>query len=402
VITGGVKRTVAHLVAAVHSMAYAARRTGDRRDLLKQLVALNGRYTGVEKPTGVQTVAHELFRHLVVADRPFGLIIFADTTMPGIAEWTDATDVELVHVPFRTWGRGRSQLFEQVRLTARARSMGADLIYHPINTCPRFGAALPQVVTLMDLNFHHNPQWYGRAFRTWLEHTTVPGLRKADQVVCISDWVAEDARRTLGLDAGRVRKIYCGLRRLDPNEGTGSQDDVVLAVNPFQPHKNLIRIVDAVETLREERPGLQLRVAGRPQGNFRQNPGLGERLERDFVHVTGYLTDVELADEYRRAAVLCMPSFEEGFGMPVIEAMSLDTTVVTSDRSCMPEVAGEAGIFVDPASTAAITDGLRLALGESRGQREHRHRLGREHAARFDWVQIADQYIELFSEVLSS
>ena len=62
-------------------------------------------------------------------------------------------------------------------------------------------------------------------------------------------WVKRSTMR-ISLFAGRVRKIYCGLRRLDPSEGAGSQDDVVLAVNPFQPHKNLIRIVDAVETLR--------------------------------------------------------------------------------------------------------------------------------------------------------
>lgn len=369
---------------------------------MKQIVALNGRYTGVEKPTGVQTVAHQLFRHLITADRPFGLLVFADTSVPEIAEWAGASSVEVVHVPFRAWGRMRGQLFEQVRLTARARAMGADLLYHPINTCPRFGAALPQVVTLMDLNFHHNPQWYGRAFRIWLEHTTVPGLRKAARVACISNWVAEDAKRTLGLDAGRVRQIYCGLRQLHPGGDTGPEADVVLAVNPFQPHKNLIRIVDAVAALREERPGLRLRVAGRPQDNFRPSPGLAGRLEHEFVHVTGYLSDDELADEYRRATVLCMPSFEEGFGMPVIEAMSLDTTVVTSDRSCLPEVAGEAAILVDPASTEAITDGLRIALGESVLQREYRHRIGREHAARFDWAKIADQYVDLFLEVLSS
>ena len=367
---------------------------------MKQLVALNGRYTGVDKPTGVQTVAHELFRHLVAAERPFGLIIFADTTAPEVAAWAGSPDVELVHVPFRAWGRVRSQIFEQVRISARARSMGAHLLYHPINTCPRFGGALPQMVTLMDLNFHRNPQWYGRSFRTWLELTTVPGLRKADRVVCISDWVAEDARRTLGLEARQVRMIYNGLRQLQPGGAGEPETDVVLAVNPFQPHKNLIRIIDAVAALREERPSLRLRVVGRPQDNFRESPGLAHRLEYDFVHVTGYVDDAELADEYRRAAVLCMPSFEEGFGMPIIEAMALDTTVVTSDRTCLPEVTGEAGIFVDPASTEAISDGLRRALDESAEQRAHRHRLGREQAARFDWVQTADQYIELFSELL--
>ena len=183
---------------------------------MKPCVALNGRYTGVEKPTGAQTVAHDLFEHLVRADRPFRLVVFADRRAPGVAKWERYADVEIVDVPFRRWGRMRSQLFEQLQLTRLARRHGARMLYHPINTCPRFGGSLPQVVTLLDLNFHHNPQWYGRAFRTWLEHTTIPGLRKASRVACISNWVADDARRTLQLDPDRVRTIYCGLRDLRP------------------------------------------------------------------------------------------------------------------------------------------------------------------------------------------
>jgi len=365
-------------------------------------VALNGRYTGVEEPTGAQTVAHDLFGYLVRAERPFGLIIFADTSMPGVDEWAQGKDVELVHVPFREWGRMRAQGFEQVRLTRCARARGASLLYHPINTCPRFGSALPQVVTLLDLNFHHEPQWYGRAFTTWLEHTTVPGLGKAERVVCISDWVAEDARRTLGLDPERVRRIYCGLHHLQPSGGIEAETDLVLAVNPFQPHKNLVRIVDAVAALRQKRPRLRLRVVGRPQDNFRHDPELARCLQLDFVHVTGYLSEAELANEYRRASVLCMPSLAEGFGMPVIEAMSLDTTVVTSSRSCLPEISGAAGILVDPESVAAITDGLQTAMEESDGDRKRRHRIGREHIRLFDWTRIAKQYVDLFSEVLQS
>lgn len=365
-----------------------------------QRVALNGRYSGVERPTGAQTVAHDLFGQLVEAERDFELVVFADRNAPGIAAWTERDDVELVHVPFRAWGRMRSQLYEQFELSRAARVHRADLVYHPINTCPRFGGGLRHVVTLLDLNFHHNPQWYGRAFRTWLELTTIPGLKKADHVACISDWVAADARKTLGLDPERVSRIYCGLRELGHVEAPATDPDVVLAVNPFQPHKNLVRLIDAVGQLRETRPALRLRVAGRPQDNFQHDPELGDRLARDYVHVTGYLTDAELGDEYARAAVLCIPSFEEGFGMPIIEAMAHDTTVVASNVSCLPEIAGEAGILVDPASVDAIAEGLRTALGESGDDRRRRHELGRAHARRFDLREIAKQYVDLFGEVL--
>jgi glycosyltransferase involved in cell wall biosynthesis len=120
------------------------------------------------------------------------------------------------------------------------------------------------------------------------------------------------------------------------------------------------------------------------------------------VHVTGYLSDAELGDEYTRAAVLCIPSFEEGFGMPIIEAMAHDTSVVASNVSCLPEIAGDAGILVDPASVDSIADGLRRALDEPEADRERRHARGREHARQFDWATIAEQYLDLFREVLAT
>lgn len=369
---------------------------------MNQRVALNGRYSGVGKPTGAQTVAHDLFGHLIEAERDFDLVVFADRGAPDVATWADRPDVELVHVPFRSWGRMRSQLYEQFDLPRAARARGASVAYHPINTCPRFGGRVRHIVTLLDLNFHHNPQWYGRAFRTWLELTTIHGLKKADRVACISEWVAEDARRTLGLDPERVRRIYCGLRELGQVESPPTDPDVILAVNPFQPHKNLARLIDAVGELRESKPSIRLRVAGRPQDNFQRDPQLAARLERDFVHVTGYLTDEQLGDEYARAAVLCIPSFEEGFGMPIIEAMAHDTTVVASNVSCLPEIAGPAGILVDPSSVASIAGGLRTALEEPDDERARRHAAGRAHIRQFDWREIAKQYVELFREVLGA
>jgi glycosyltransferase involved in cell wall biosynthesis len=372
------------------------------RKFVKRRVALNGRYSGVARPTGAQTVAHDLFGHLVAADRDFDLVIFADRNGRDVSSWVDRPGVEVVHVPFRSWGRMRSQLYEQTRLARDARARGASLVYHPINTCPRFAGGIRHVVTLLDLNFHHNPQWYGRSFRTWLELTTIPGLKKADRVACISDWVADDARRTLGLDPARVRRIYCGLRQLGHVENPPTDPDVVLAVNPFQPHKNLPRLIDAVGRLRQENPRLRLRIAGRPQDNFQPDPHLADRLRRDYVHVTGYLTDEQLGDEYARAAVLCIPSFEEGFGMPIIEAMAHDTTVVASNASCLPEIAGEAGILVDPSSIEAIAEGLRQALAEGPEDRARRHELGRAHARAFDWSEIARQYVALFREVLDA
>ncbi|RKZ08109.1 hypothetical protein DRQ32_09425 [bacterium] len=405
-----VAHLVGHLVAGAVAGALhipyprGLRERGDRMQTEKrELVALNGRFTAVDQPTGVQAAAGELFTQLVLADRPFDLLIYADSTAGVVREWAGAPGVRIEHVPFRSWGRARAQLHEQIVISRRARQAGARLLYHPINTCPRYQGHqghLPQVVTLHDLNFHHNPQWYGRSFRTWLEHTTIPGLSRAAHVVCISDHVVGDAIRTLELDPGRVSRIYDGLRRLSPGREVARDRDLVLAVNPFQPHKNLPRLIEAMSILRKERPSVRLRVVGRAQENFRGHEKIADALAVEWVHLTGYIDETQLAEEYCAASVLCMPSFEEGFGMPLIEAMSFGASVVTSNLSCLPETAGPAGILIDPHSAQSIADGLRTALTESGAGREAREEAGRAHAARFSWATAAAEYTELFSRLM--
>ena len=88
--------------------------------------------------------------------------------------------------------------------------------------------------------------------------------------------------------------------------------------------------------------------------------------------------------------------------MPLIEAMARDTSVVTSDASCLPEIAGEAGILVDPASVDSIAQGLRLALEESDAERAQRHASGRSQAAKFDWERAAAHYVGVFEEQLEN
>lgn len=368
-------------------------------------IAINGRFSGTSRPTGTQTVAHELVEHVTaLEDRP-EMVLFVEPGHPSVESWRGRAGVEIVEVPFAAYGRTRSQLYEQGPLHRRARELGCDLVHHPMNSCPRWPGPVPSLVTVHDLNFHHHPQWYGRAFRTWLEHTMLPGLRRAAQVVCISQYVAGDVVRTLGLDPSRVSTIPNGLKRLaDPNGAAGVEravPPVVLAVNPWQPHKNLVRLLRAVRSLRASGLECTVEIAGRPHANFRGQPELAGELAHDHVRVLGYLSDVELAHAYLRASVLAMPSLEEGFGLPVIEAMAHGTSVVTSTVTSLPEVGGDAAILVDPYDEHAIAAGLREALTEPANARGARELRGRRHAARFDWDTVARAYVATYRATLA-
>jgi glycosyltransferase involved in cell wall biosynthesis len=346
-------------------------------------------------------VAFRLFDAIVKSPREFELLIFADPAFEGISEWADHPRTKIKSVPFSRWSRARSQLWEQILLPIEVRTNRCDLVHHPIITCPRWNLGTPTVVTLHDLNFYHHPEWVAPRFRRWLMATAVPGVRNATHVVAISDYVLRDIRNTLAVAPKRSSRIYNGVENYQSqHENSKRQPLVILGVNLWQPHKNLPRLLQALGMLREKLPGVELHLAGRPQAHFRNSPKLSEALAQPGVRVLGYLSKSELRQAYAEATVVCYPSLEEGFGLPILEAMVLGTPVVTSNTSCLPEIAGGAAILVDPESSEAIASGLFEALSETPAEREKRALAGKLVAARFTWSDAAAQYIRLYELIL--
>jgi len=176
------------------------------------------------------------------------------------------------------------------------------------------------------------------------------------------------------------------------------QGNYLFAAGSLQPHKNLPRLIRAFQAVQPEFPGLELLVAGRPQPRFASNPELTALLNSPGLRLTGYLSDEELANAYAGARAFCFPSLEEGFGLPLLEAMTLGCPVLTSNVSCLPEIAGPA-VQVDPYSVEALAGGLRQILSLSPGDRERLVNEGREWAAGFSWQAAARQYLELYKEL---
>ena len=366
------------------------------------LVGLNGRFSGTLKPTGTQITSFHLFDAIIRSERDFPVVIFADEKYPGVAAWRAIPRTKFVDVPFSRWRRFAAQLWEQIVLPVRARRAGCTVLHHPMTTCPRWRDGVRQVVTVHDLNFFHHPEWVSRAFRFWLSAVAVPAIRHADHVAVISDYVLADVRRTLGIAAEKSSRVYNGLTPLPLGKSTtdrATAGRVILGINLWQPHKNLPRLIAAFTRLRGEMPALELHLAGRPQANYRAQPELAELLTRPGVRVLGYLSEAELGAAYAGADVVCYPSIEEGFGLPVLEAMAAGAPVVTSDASCLPEIAGGAAVLVDPLSEESIAAGIRQALGENADQREIRIASGRRVAAKFSWNEAAKQYAEIYRKL---
>ena len=135
---------------------------------------------------------------------------------------------------------------------------------------------------------------------------------------------------------------------------TTSREPIVLHVGAIQKRKNIARLIDAFRSLPQEWRLILAGSAG--YGSEEMLSAAGDR-----VQVTGYVTNEELAELYQRASIFAFPSLDEGFGMPVLEAMAHGIPVIASNSSALPEVCGEAAILVDPGQTDQIADGVASA-----------------------------------------
>jgi alpha-1,3-rhamnosyl/mannosyltransferase len=231
---------------------------------------------------------------------------------------------------------------------------------------------------------------------------------RAAGLIAISEHTRQDAIRHLGLPAERIVTIYPGIAREYFDVSVGESCAVrtryslakpyVLVVGTVEPRKNLDLLLDAWLALPGElRSEYELVVAG----------GAGWHAEKTLrrlmsglpgVRYLGYVPEADVPGLTRGAEVLAMPSLYEGFGFPVAQAMAAGVAVLTSNVSSLPEVAGEAGVLVDPRSREEVRAGFERLL-ESAELRQRLGSAGRERARLFSWENAAARSLEFFEQV---
>lgn len=233
-------------------------------------------------------------------------------------------------------------------------------------------------------------------FRRRFARQARQAAERADLIIAVSEFTASQVCALLGVDRGRVRVVPHGVD-LPERLPARPRDPWVLHVGAIQKRKNLSRLVRAFTAMP---PGWRLVLAG--SCGF----GAAEVLEeiarsprRADIDLTGYVSPERLAELYSQASILAFPSLDEGFGMPVLEAMAYGLPVITSNRSALPEVAGDAAILVDPLDEEQLAWALReLASNQELRLQLAQQGLGR--AARFPWRRAVDQTRAVYRELL--
>lgn len=305
-------------------------------------------------------------------------------------------------------GRVLRMVWAQSVLPWRAAQDDIELFWAPTHRLPRYlPDRIARVVTIHDLVWKHAGQTM-RPLSRWLDARLMPeAVRLADRVIAVSEHTACDLLAEMPEAEGKVRVIPLGVSALPaPAPSTalqalGIDGPFFLFVGTLEPRKNLRYLLEAYASLPEGvRNSVYLVIAGGKGWGGVDVQSIATQLGiRDRIRVVGYADDALLSTLYAHALFLAMPSLYEGFGLPLVEAMSMGTAVLTSNCSSMPIVAGDAGLLVDPSDVNSISSGL-LAMIMEHSLRERLAEKARAMAARYTWEKAAAATLQVFNEAV--
>jgi glycosyltransferase involved in cell wall biosynthesis len=247
-----------------------------------------------------------------------------------------------------------------------------------------------------------------RARLHWRFHfrASLAGTLRARIVVTDSCAVARQLQTLSSSLADRLRVIYPGISRVfspqTPPGGASGAAPYVLYVGSEQIRKNLPRLVSAVAIARQYIPELHfVKVGGHqtPSGRAAFLAALHHEGLEGQTRILDDVSDSELAGLYRTAAVTVLPSFEEGFGFPPLEAMACGCPAIVSNRGSLPEVTGGAALVVDPMDVRGLAEAIRRVVSDSELQADLTAR-GIARASSFTWDRAAAQYENVYDEAL--
>jgi glycosyltransferase involved in cell wall biosynthesis len=373
-------------------------------------VGLNLVYLVPGETGGTETYARELIPALVEQRSDLRLTAFINLetarALPG--PWTEL--IGSVTVPVRVrrrieWVRGEQQL-----LPGLARAAGVDVVHSLANTGPARGA-FRRIVTIQDLIHRFYPEAHFGLRSAGMRLLVPLAAKRSSRVIVPSEATRDDVVRLLRVPASKIDVVPLAVEPPPPAYGDADDDirtryslgsrQLVVAASAKRPHKNLLRLLEALALIpSERRPALVLPGYPTPHEEELKQRAEEVGVSAD-VRFVGWIPGDELDALYRAAACFVFPSLYEGFGLPVLEAMARGVPVACSDRGAIAEVAGDAARAFDPESARAIATAIESILGNP-GEAERLRAAGYERARKFTWSETARLTLESYERALGS
>jgi len=299
--------------------------------------------------------------------------------------------------------------FEQLGLPSVLRSLGVAVHHGPHYTMPA-RAPVPCAVTVHDCTFFDHPEWHVRSKVAFFRRAIRRAAARAAVVVCVSQVTADRLHQVCEVRAPVVVAPHGvdhdRFRAEEPHPGAdqaalaglGLPADrrLVVFVGTLEPRKGLVPLVQAFDLVAGAAPDAVLVLGGQSGWGMTETERViagarhGDRIVR-----TGYLPDAAVPALLRQASVVAYPAFEEGFGLPALEALACGAPLVTTEGTAMAELAGSAALLVPPGDVGALADALAAALDE--GRQSARRALGIAVARARTWEASVARHLDAYA-----
>lgn len=371
-------------------------------------VGLNLMFLVPGETGGTETYASALVPELVALASDYEFVAFINREterVRGSLSWLDR--LPTVTVPVRSRRRAEWVIGEQCLLPTLAAEREVTLMHSLANTAPVWGR-FKRVTTIHDIHFKLVPEAHLGLMGLGMSVLVRAAARRSHRIITDAGSTARELHEHLGVRQHKIDVVPLAVAAPDavaPPVGeirtrfNLGERPLVLSVSAKRPHKNLVRLISALALIpAERRPVLVIPGYPTPHEDELRAHAAQLGLAAD-VHLLSWITAEELEGLYAAATCLVCPSLHEGFGLPVLEAMSRGVPVACSDRGALAEVAGDAATFFDPLDAGSIAAAVDRVLGDE-VVAERLSAAGRERARAFSWKRTAALTIESYERTL--
>jgi len=360
------------------------------------VIGIDGNEANVDEKVGVSVYAANLLHYWQKrADSKLKFKVFLrKKPLSNLPLTTEHFSYEVVRGE-RLW----SQIFLPARLNLKR---DIDVFFTPAHYAPRL-CPVPVVVTIHDLSYFYYPEEFLKKDLYKLENWTKYSVQKSKKIIAVSQNTKKDLSKFYTIPDNKIKVVYNGYEKQLQSSKVKKQSlnsPYVLYVGTLQPRKNVSTLIRAFNRFQKNNSGFKLVIVGRKGWLYREIFELVKQLKiENSVVFTDYIPDSDLIELYRHAFCFVLPSLYEGFGIPILEAMSYDCPVISSKVSSLPEIGGNACLYFNPKNEKELLKKLG-DIKESKTLRSNLIKKGREQIKKFSWQKCANETLEIIKTVI--